>query len=175
MSCSFTLRLRNMTTVLMTSWKCEMVIQRAVLYWAVSAATKSQMMSKAAPTSYGWSLYLMVLWTKLGLRLISLKVTLLNCILSTLPTFVTFWPWTLLVMQRLTNAPGLIKVTVSSAVSTPWAAITAPATLVTSSPRTAEAAQVIPITCSCKTYSNVLKTMQNTLVISTNLTFKQKS
>lgn len=142
---AFTLRLKNMTTVLMTTWKCEMAILRAVPYWGVSAATKSQMMSRAALTSCGWSLYLTVLWTKLGLQLISLKVTLLNCILTALATFVTFWPWGLLLMQRLTNAPGLITVTVSSAVSTPWAATTAPATLVTNSPRTAAPAQVIPI------------------------------
>lgn len=52
-NCVSPYRLRDMTVVPMTTWRCEMETQTTVLCWAASVATTNQMTSKVALISCG--------------------------------------------------------------------------------------------------------------------------
>ena len=68
------LRLRDMTVVPMTTWRCVMGTLKTALSWAASVATTSRTTSKPAPTTYGWNLFQMALSTRLVLLPTSSKV-----------------------------------------------------------------------------------------------------
>lgn len=72
---SYTLiRLRDMTVVLMTTWKSVMETMKTAHCWVASVAMTSLMTSKLVPTSCGWNLFQMALSTRQALPPISLKV-----------------------------------------------------------------------------------------------------